>query len=106
MLASMAMRLKRFVHQVEDLTFQSAAQRLAYHILSETGPERQTAQLSLQKKDLAAHLGMSPETFSRILASLRAQGTVTVRGPAITILDDGALRSVAAGKRLTAHDAA
>jgi CRP-like cAMP-binding protein len=105
MLASMASRLKRFVHQVEDLTFQSAAQRLAYHILSEASPGQRTARLSLQKKDLAAHLGMTPETLSRILASLRAQGTVTVKGPAITILDDEALRSVAAGRHLTAHDA-
>ena len=56
-------------------------------------------------RSIATKAGMTPETLSRILASLRAQGTVTVKGPAITILDDEALRSVAAGKRLTAHDA-
>jgi len=100
MLGSMAVHLKRFVHQVEDLTFQSAAQRLAYHVLSSAGPGGRSARLTLPKKDVAGHLGMTPETFSRILASFRAQGVVEVRGSVIAIHDTQGLQSVAAGRRL------
>ena len=43
---------------------------------------------------------------AKCAASLKAQETVKVRGSVITILDDEALRSVAAGRPLAAHDAA
>lgn len=41
--------------------------------------------LSLKKKDIAAYLGISPETFSRKLKELEKEGRVKVRGKKIKV---------------------
>jgi CRP-like cAMP-binding protein len=41
---------------------------------------------------LASQLGITPETFSRVLADWRERGIVEVDGATITLLDTAALR--------------
>lgn len=50
-----------------------------------------TVHLPIAKKDVAAHLGTSPETLSRRLAEFERDGLVRVRGADIDILDPFAL---------------
>ena len=49
----------------------------------------------MDKRTLAALLGMTPENLSRAFGLLRGHG-VTVAGPTITIEDEGRLRAFAA----------
>ena len=48
--------------------------------------------LSISKGTLASELGTRQETLSRILAKLRAAGTIEVDGRRITVPDTGELR--------------
>ncbi len=56
---------------------------------------RRIVRVPIEKRDLAARLGMAPEVFSRGLALL-ARNEIRVRGPDIEIRDLDSLRSLAA----------
>jgi len=100
MLASMATWLKRMVGLIEELTLQSASGRLAHYLLSETAPSGATLRLAMSKKDLAARLGITPETLSRLLADFNAREILQVRGRSLTILNRASLETVATAGKL------
>lgn len=104
LLASMSARLKHLARVIEDLSFNGAATRLAHRLLSEadTGGE---VRLGVAKKDLAAGLGMTPETLSRLLKSLSAQGVLRVQGRLIRLLKPDELSAIASGQQIDAQDA-
>lgn len=56
-----------------------------------------TVHLPITKKDVAAHLGTSPETVSRRLTEFERGGLVHVRGADVDILDVSALEKRAEG---------
>jgi len=97
-LASMAIRLKGVVSRLETLTLQSAAGRLAHFLLINADPGGKV-RLRQPKKELAAHLGMAPETLSRLLAQLREAGALEVRGRTLVIADRRRIDEVATGRR-------
>ncbi len=106
MLAGMSVKLKILGQRIEELTFQSASVRLTSYLLAEMeARQRPQLRLDLSKRDLAAFLGMTPETLSRLLASLREAGAIEVRGRLLTILSPDHLRRLASGRHAT-HDAA
>lgn len=106
MLAGMSVKLKYLSQRIEELTFQSASVRLASYLLGEMERrKRPQIRLDLSKRELAAMLGMTPETLSRLLASLREAGAVDVRGRSLVILAQDRLRHMASGQH-AAHDAA
>jgi CRP/FNR family transcriptional regulator len=106
-MASLSVKLKVLTQRLEVTSFQGVAARLASYLLAERRDQgRALLRLPLPKKDLAAYLAMSPETLSRLLAALRASGTVHLRGRHIQVLDPAALAEIATGRRLPAHDAA
>jgi CRP-like cAMP-binding protein len=86
MLASLSMRLRFHVHQIEQLQVQSTAQRVGEFLvrLCPPGSGNATFELPFEKSLIARRLGMKPETFSRALGKLRGIGvenydaTVTV----------------------------
>ena len=51
-----------------------------------------TVVLPLAKRLLASQLGITPETFPRVLAEWREGGVVAVDGATIILLDTGVLR--------------
>ena len=51
-------------------------------------PFLKSLQLPLSKKEIAAQLGMSPETFSRVLTRLEEEGSILVDRRNIEILDE------------------
>jgi CRP-like cAMP-binding protein len=101
MLASMARRLQSKVQDIAMLSLQSASQRIIAYILgamrdSGTDPSAQagpaaTVELPSLKQVLASRLGMTPETFSRAIRALAAEGLITVDGSVVRVPDIGAL---------------
>lgn len=99
MLASMAKRLQSKVQDITMLSLQSASQRIVAYILGavEAGPRREAEAVSARvelpalKQVLASRLGMTPETFSRAMRTLSAEGLIRVDGSVVEIPDVGAL---------------
>jgi CRP/FNR family transcriptional regulator len=96
LMGGMALWLRRLVGQVEVLALRGAASRLAGYLLGlQEGP---AAVLPAPKAVVAAHLGMTPETLSRLFFRMEAQDIIRVRGRTISILDAPELRRIADGE--------
>lgn len=96
MLAALSARLHSLVRDIEMLTLRSAAQRVVGFLVGELPEAAATpARLRLGSPAhvLASRLGMSPETFSRVLRELQDAGLVVKRGRELTIVDPAALVS-------------
>lgn len=102
MFESLSMWMHRLLDQLENETFLNARAKLASYILREfrrrpPGPNASRIQLSAPKKEIASHLGMAPETFSRAQADLEAGGLIAVSGRQIEVCDPAALEAVLIG---------
>src|SRR6185295_11893846 len=98
MVASLSTWLLRLVGRVEELTVMSAGARLARYLLdlpSSSSPDGLAVELPLAKKDLAASLGITPETLSRLLRKWQDLEIVRGDGSSIAVLDSDALVAVA-----------
>lgn len=95
MLASMSMRLRYLVRQVEQRANKSTTERVAAFLArmssETTGPV--TLNLPVDKALIAGRLGMQPETFSRSLSKLKKLG-VESTGHRIVIEDIARLRAL------------
>ena len=107
MLASMAKRLQAKVQDIAMLLLQSATQRIVAYLLGairddvdDPGRERPstTVELPALKQVLASRLGMTPETFSRAMRTLTAEGLLIADGPVVQIPDIAALDAYARGQ--------
>jgi len=89
MLGVLALRLRRFTHQIESLSLQEVPTRLANYLiyLSEEQGNDELVELEISKGQLASLLGTIPETLSRILAKLSDEGLIKVEGRKIFLLD-------------------
>jgi CRP-like cAMP-binding protein len=104
MLASMAKRLQAKVQDIAMLSLQSATQRIIAYVLgamrddaAQDGPST-TVELPALKQVLASRLGMTPETFSRAVRTLSAEGLLTMDGSVVRIPDIAALDAYARGQ--------
>jgi CRP-like cAMP-binding protein len=99
MMAGMALKLRRFVAMVEDLTLRDAKGRIARYLLGLTADSIAvpcTIKLPTQQTVLARLLGLTGETLSRTLKNLRDEGVVGVnRSGSVEILSIESLRDVA-----------
>ncbi len=102
MLAMLSMRLRQFTVQVENLSLKEVPGRLASYLLylSEEQAAINEIRLPISKGQLASLLGTIPETLSRILGKMSAQGIITVQGAEIAINDRIALEELAESGRL------
>lgn len=89
MLAVLSLRLRQFAAQVESLSLKEAPSRLAAHLVYLAEEQGRTDQvlLDIPKGQLASLLGASPETLSRIFASMSAEGLIRVDGKRIELLN-------------------
>jgi CRP-like cAMP-binding protein len=94
MLAAEASRLSELVR---GLATKDALGRLATWLVAQANADDPTVplRLPLRKRDLAAQLGTTAETFSRALSKLRTMGIVRVHGRLIALLDRPALERLA-----------
>jgi CRP/FNR family transcriptional regulator len=103
MLAVLSRRLRRFTALIDDLSLKEVPGRLAVYLLYLSSQNRESSDLNLTitKGQLASLLGTIPETLSRILRKMSAQGLIEAAGPRIKILDRRGLESlVESGGRL------
>lgn len=101
MLAVLAMRLRQFAVQVENLSLKEVPGRLAAYLIylaDEQGKE--TVSLDISKGQLASLLGTIPETLSRIFAKMSEQGLIEVSGKHIRIPDRIGLEELAQNGKL------
>jgi len=94
MLAVLAMRLRRFATQIENLTLKDVPGRLAsyLHYLMEEQQRQDKVVLDIPKGQLASLLGTSSETLSRIFSKMTEEGLIRVEGKTIFILDSERLK--------------
>jgi CRP-like cAMP-binding protein len=98
LLGALSIKLRTRLADIEALAFQNATLRVVGYLLDLVPPdaERSTQlELPAQKKDVAARLSLQPETFSRVLARLRAGGLVMESNGQLTLPDLPALRKLA-----------
>jgi CRP-like cAMP-binding protein len=94
MLAGMALRMRRLIHDIEGFAFRSASSRIADYLLTLSAGAA-TVRLPVAKGALASKLLVAPETLSRVFKEWMRAGIITVKGRAIALLDPAALRVAA-----------
>lgn len=93
-LKELSIRLENTEGLIESIMLQDVEQRVA-DILLKMADDNSLIDLSISKKDLAAHIGMSQETLSRKLSSFQEAGWIKQEGQRkIKILDREALKSI------------
>ena len=103
MLGILSKRLRRFTALIDDLSLKEVPGRLAAYLLYLSPQERESGDivLPITKTQLASLLGTIPETLSRILAKMTAQGLIETDGRRIRILARESLQElVDSGGRL------
>jgi CRP/FNR family transcriptional regulator, dissimilatory nitrate respiration regulator len=94
LMANMSLRLHRLLGEVEALTLQSATGRIVDFLLGlvqEGAPGATAVALPAPKQLIASRLSIKPETLSRALHELAAQGLIAVDGSLVEIRDVEAL---------------
>jgi len=89
MLAVLALRLRRFATQIENLSLKEVPGRLASYLcyLMDEQQRQDKVILDIPKGQLASLLGTSSETLSRIFNKMTEEGMIRVEGKTISILD-------------------
>ncbi|MCP5205960.1 MAG: Crp/Fnr family transcriptional regulator [Hahellaceae bacterium] len=95
LLGNLAMRLRRQLQEIENLTMKNASYRVVNFFKNELDKSENQGdnviRLNVQKQVIASRLSIQPETLSRILANLKKQGIVESEGRDILIKDVNAL---------------
>jgi CRP-like cAMP-binding protein len=88
-IGSLCMRLVSLVERVDELSLVQAGSRLARWLLRQRaqGTAEPVVELSLAKKDLAAHLAMTPETLSRLLGRWQSEGWIRNERTSVVLVD-------------------
>ena len=97
-LAVLAEQVQRLSLQTHELMHKDANGRLAawlHRHLSPSTTLEPVLQLKERKRDIAAQLGMSPETLSRQMRQLSRLGLIEVRGYQVSVLDSAGLQRLA-----------
>jgi CRP-like cAMP-binding protein len=99
-LCAQAMRMlaqhwSALIEQMKDLKLHDSRTRVARWLAASAAASGSGAiKLAAPKAMLARNLGMTPESFSRALASLEAAGAISAAGSSIAILDRALLEHV------------
>jgi CRP-like cAMP-binding protein len=90
-------RLMETLRDTEICAQPSSVQRVAcFLMLHQPAPESQAFEFHLpaRKQDVAAKLGLTQETFSRVLGFLDKQGLIQVKGGQISVADGQKLTQI------------
>jgi CRP-like cAMP-binding protein len=101
LLASLSQRIHELVMDFEATTQHGARERLAAYLdsLAPQGVERPSVQLPASKTVIAARLGVTKETLSRLLRQMGEEGLIAMAKREITLRDRTRLASAARGDR-------
>jgi CRP/FNR family transcriptional regulator, dissimilatory nitrate respiration regulator len=100
LLSVLAEEVQRLSLHTHELMHKDASSRLAawLHRHSQSAPgATSTLHLSERKRNIAAQLGMSPETLSRQMRLLSQRGLIEVRGYHVLVRDSDGLHRLAQG---------
>lgn len=102
MLGVLAMRLREFTVQIENLSLKEVPGRLSAYLLnlSDEQKSQDIARLTISKNQIASLLGTIPETLSRIFTRMAAAGLIKVNGSDILILDRKGIENIAENGKL------
>lgn len=95
LITNLSLRFESLLRDIESVSLLTAAQRVAAYLLRQPRTGNQ-AQLPFYKRAIASKLGLKPETFSRSLQQLAADGLISVRGARVVIHDVDKLRALLA----------
>ncbi len=84
-IGAMTKRLKYFVNLVENLRLSDVRQRFLHYLKTLQEKKGNCFVLPVPKGEIAALLGTTKETFSRLLKQLQEEGVLTVKGKTITL---------------------
>ena len=90
MLASLSMRMRNVVDDIESFSLQPPAARLITYLmrlLPSGAMTSATIELSINKNIVAAHLNLTPETLSRYFKTLTNLGLVSLNGKTVLVHD-------------------
>jgi len=91
-MAQMTQRIYAHWNEIEALSLHGAMPRIAHYLLEQLASQGSpTLRLPLPKVQIAAQLGLAPETLSRALRKLTEGGAISVRGAAVLVRDEDAL---------------
>ena len=100
LITSLAAEVQRLSVHTRGLMHQDAPARFAGWLLQRCqlrseGDGPAVVHLGERKRDIAAQLAITPETLSRLMASLSRQGVISVDGYIVSVHDRGALERIA-----------
>ena len=98
LLGDLSLRLHKLVHEIDTLTLHSGTCRVASYLLDQAPRDQTRFDLDIAKSVIAARLSIKPETFSRIIKTLRQQHIISIDGNTITIHDRQALKRLSIDK--------
>jgi CRP-like cAMP-binding protein len=96
-LALLAMRLREFTIQVENLSLKEIPGRLAAYLLylSQEQGDKDLIKLTISKAQLANLLGTGPESLSRAFGNMKKKKLIEEEGPKIRLINRGMLENLA-----------
>lgn len=96
MLASLSLRVHKFINDIHTLSMSSAQQKVAGYFLAFLSEEttEQRIELPSKKSIVASRLGLQPETFSRVLGKMKERGVIREDGAEIVVLQPEKLREL------------
>ncbi len=100
MMTLMSHRQQNLIDEIGNLSLQSAIQRVTQYLIKENDSLYGIVcviRFNTPKKLIASRLGLTPETFSRIIAKLRNEGMIDCIKDSIVLKNVASLRRVADG---------
>ncbi|MBV1776674.1 Crp/Fnr family transcriptional regulator [Burkholderiaceae bacterium DAT-1] len=93
MLAGLSVRLHALMQDIASVNLQNSIQRVAAYLLSQPREGNKTS-FTCNKNLIASKLGITPETFSRVLNQLTQKKLISVEGKDVLIHDIDAIQQV------------
>ncbi len=94
-LRALAIRVRRLLHLVEELSLHEVPERVARYLLSQAKERGACFTLDYTHAELAAQLGTVREVVTRTLNRFRKAGWIAVQNGQITVIDPEALQALA-----------
>lgn len=94
-LRALAIRVRRLLHLVEELSLHEVPERVARYLLSQAKERGACFTLDYTHAELAAQLGTVREVVTRTLNRFRKAGWIAVQNGQITVTDPEALQALA-----------
>lgn len=94
-LRALAIRVRRLLHLVEELSLHEVPERIARYLLSQAKERGACFTLDYTHAELAAQLGTVREVVTRTLNRFRKAGWIAMQNGQITVVDPEALQALA-----------